>query len=174
MIALHAVFWAFVIVFALIGALRGVAKEILVSTSIVGVMFLFSLLQQFAPPIWEFITRDPATRFFIETFAIALAAIFGYAGPALSVQLAGRAKQEKGVKIIAGLVVGGVNGWLIAGSILFFLHRAGYPFPEVIQPPAPNSPFLDMLGWMPPAVIKPPFLYFTVLIVLFMLLIFYL
>jgi len=104
MIALHAVFWAFVIVFALIGALRGVAKEILVSTSIVGVMFLFSLLQQFAPAIWESLTRDPATGFFAETIAIALAAIFGYAGPALSVQLAGRAKREKGVEIIAGFV----------------------------------------------------------------------
>ncbi len=174
MIALHAVFWTFVIVFALIGALRGVAKEILVSTSIVGVMFLFSLLQQFAPAIWESLTRDPATGFFAETFAITLAAIFGYAGPALSVQLAGRAKREKGVEIIAGFAAGAINGWLIAGSILFFLHRAGYPFPEVLQPPAPTSPVLDMLGWMPPALIKPPLLYFAVLIVLFMLLIFYL
>ena len=64
MIALHAVFWAFVALFALIGALRGVAKEILVSASIVGIMFFFSLLQQFTPAIWESFTRDPATGFF--------------------------------------------------------------------------------------------------------------
>ncbi len=174
MIALHAVFWALVALFALIGALRGVAKEILVGASIVGVMFFFSLLQQFAPAIWESFTRDPATGFFIETAAISLAAIFGYAGPALSVQLAGRAKREKGTEIIAGFAAGAINGWLIIGSILFFLHRAGYPFPEILQPPGPNSPIMDLLPWMPPAVMKPPLLYFMVVAVLFMLLIFYL
>ncbi|WP_322797836.1 CvpA family protein [Thermoflexus sp.] len=174
MIALHMVFWAFVLLFALIGALRGVAKEILVSASIVGVMFFFSLLQQFAPAVWESFTRDPATGFFAETIAIGIAAFFGYAGPALSVQLAGRAKREKGVEIIAGFAAGAINGWLIAGSILFFLHRAGYPFPEVLQPPGPNSPVMDLLSWMPPAVLKPPLLYFMVVIMLFALLVFYL
>ncbi len=174
MIALNAVFWTFVLLFAVIGALRGVAKEILVSASIIGIMFLFSLLQQFAPAIWESFTRDPATGFFIETVAIGLAALFGYAGPALSMQLAGRAKREKGVEIIAGFAAGAVNGWLIVGSVLFFLHRAGYPFPEFIQPPGPNSPIVEMLSWMPPAVIKPPLLYFVVVIALFSLLIFYL
>ncbi len=174
MIALNAVFWLFVVLFAFIGALRGVAKEILVSASIVGIMFFFSLLQQFAPAIWESLTRDPATAFFVETIAISLGAFFGYAGPALSVQLAGRAKREKGVEIIAGFAVGAINGWLIAGSILFFLHQAGYPFPEFLQPPAPNSPVMDILAWMPPTLIKPPLLYFMVLGVIFILLIFYL
>lgn len=174
MIALNAVFWTFVFLFAMIGALRGVAKEILVSASIVGVMFLFSLLQQFAPAIWESFTRDPATGFFIEGVAIGLAALFGYAGPALSMQLAGRAKREKGVEIIAGFAAGAINGWLIAGSVLFFLHRAGYPFPEIIQPPGPNSPVMDLVSWMPPAVMKPPLLYFMVVATLFALLIFYL
>lgn len=174
MIRLDTVFWIFVALFALIGALRGVAKEILVSASIVGIMFFFSLIQQFAPAIWESFTRDPATGFFVETAAIGLAALFGYSGPALSVQLAGRAKREKGVEIIAGFAVGFINGWLIAGSVLFFLHRAGYPFPGVLQPPGPNSPLMDMLAWMPPELMKPPLLYFMVLITLFALLIFYL
>ncbi len=174
MIALNAVFWLFVVLFAFIGALRGVAKEILVSASIIGIMSFFGLLQQFAPAIWESFTRDPTTGFFIETAAIGLAALFGYAGPALSVQLAGRAKREKGVEVIAGFAIGGVNGWLIAGSILFFLHRAGYPFPEVLQPPGPNSPVMDLLAWMPPAVMKPPLLYFMMVAMLFALLIFYL
>lgn len=174
MITLNAVFWTFVFLFAMIGALRGVAKEILVSASIIGVMFFFSLLQQFAPAIWESFTRDPATGFFVETAAIGLAALFGYAGPALSMQLAGRAKREKGVEIIAGFAAGGVNGWLIAGSILFYLHRAGYPFPEFLQPPDQNSPVMELVKWMPPAVIQPPLLYFVVVVVLFALLIFYL
>jgi len=174
MIALHSVFWLLVLLFAFIGALRGVAKELLVSASIVGIMFLFSLLQQFAPAIWESFTQDPVTGFFIETVAIGLAALFGYAGPALSVQLAGRAKREKGVEIIAGFAAGAVNGWLIAGSVLFFLHRAGYPFPEFMQPPGPNSPVMELLPWMPPALMKPPLLYFMVVVVLFILLIFYL
>ncbi|MCS7251288.1 MAG: hypothetical protein NZ572_02450 [Thermoflexus sp.] len=174
MIALHTVFWAFVLIFAFIGALRGVAKEILVSASIVGIMFLFSLLQQFLPGIWESFTRDPATGFLTETIAIGTAALFGYAGPTLSMQLAGRAKREKGVEIIAGFAAGAINGWLIAGSILFFLHHAGYPFRDILQPPGPDSPLMDLLPWTPPAVMKPPVLYFMVVAVLFGLLVFYL
>ncbi|MER3400277.1 MAG: hypothetical protein C4313_03945 [Thermoflexus sp.] len=174
MIALHVVFWAFVLLFALIGALRGVAKEILVSASIIGAMFLFSLLQQFTPHLWEALVKDPVTGFFAETAIIGLAALFGYAGPALSTQLAGRAKREKGVEIIAGFAAGAINGWLIAGSILFFLDQAGYPFPEVLWPPDPSGPVLGMLSWMPPALIRPPLLYFAVVVALFAMLIFYL
>ncbi len=174
MIALHAVFWGLVFLFAVIGALRGVAKELLVSFAVVAILALFGLLQQFAPAAWKAFTPDKRTEFVMETLLIGAVALLGYAGPVLSVELAGRTKREKGVEIIAGFAAGAVNGWLIAGSILFFLHQAGYPFPEILQPPGDNSPVMGLLTWMPPAVMKPPLLYFMPIAALVLVLIFYL
>ncbi len=40
--------------------------------------------------------------------------------------------REKIQDIILGVVIGAFNGYLIAGTIWFYMADAGYPFPGVI------------------------------------------
>ena len=64
MISLSVLFWIFVILFALIGAMRGWAKEILVTSGVIVAIFVITILETFIPfirdnmtPISAFWTR---------------------------------------------------------------------------------------------------------------------
>ena len=62
--------------------------------------------------------------------------------------------------------MGGLNGYLIAGTILFYIHEANYPFPDVISAPADDIlvSIQAMMNWMPPHVLGEPGIYFAVLL----------
>lgn len=49
MIGLAAIFWMFVILFAIIGAMRGWAKELLVTFSAILAMFIISVITNYLP-----------------------------------------------------------------------------------------------------------------------------
>ena len=51
MIGLNAIFWMFVILFGIIGAMRGWAKELLVTFSVILAMFILTVLENFVPVI---------------------------------------------------------------------------------------------------------------------------
>jgi len=66
-----------------------------------------------------------------------------------------------------GTALGGLNGYLIVGSILFYLNTAGYPFPFMLPPdlatPA-GAATLNTINRLPPAVLTPPGIYFALVI----------
>ena len=49
MISLSVLFWIYVIMFALIGAMRGWAKEVLVTSGVIVALFLVTILETFVP-----------------------------------------------------------------------------------------------------------------------------
>jgi uncharacterized membrane protein required for colicin V production len=100
------VFGLLVVLFAVIGSLRGWAKELLVACSLVLAMFINMLLDKYA------------------------------AG-------------------LLGAVLGALNGALLFGSIWFFLHKAGYPFPGLEQAlaSASNPDVTAMMQYMPPVLL---------------------
>ena len=49
MISLDVIFWMYVFLFALIGAMRGWARELLVSFSVILSLFVLSVLERFVP-----------------------------------------------------------------------------------------------------------------------------
>ncbi len=49
MISLDVIFWMYVCLFALIGAMRGWARELLVSFSVILALFVLSVLERFVP-----------------------------------------------------------------------------------------------------------------------------
>jgi hypothetical protein len=73
--------------------------------------------------------------------------------------------REKFQDILLGAFLGGLNGYLIAGTIWFYLHDASYPFP-LITPPDANTitgkTALTLLQYMPPRVLGIPAIYFAV------------
>jgi hypothetical protein len=63
-------------------------------------------------------------------------------------------------------VIGALNGYLIVGTLWFYMADANYPFPNVITPPPDSisATVNAMLHYMPPKLLGIPGIYFAVVI----------
>ncbi len=154
MVPLNTLFWTMVLMFGLIGALRGWVRELLVTLAIISAYFLRWLSLNIIPFLREYVkARAPTEQFYIFSALFVLMAVFGYAGPAVSAALAGKARREKVQDFLLGFVVGALNGYLLVGTIWGFLAQAGYGI-WGIQAPSPDSPAANLvanllpLAWM--------------------------
>lgn len=140
MIPLNTFFWMVVLMFGLIGALRGWVRELLVTLAIISAYFLRWLFLNIIPFVREYLrARSPVDQFYIFSALFVILAIFGYAGPVFSPYLAGKARREKIQDLLLGFIIGAANGYLLAGTIWGFMHHAGYNIWGIL-PPAPDSP----------------------------------
>ncbi|MCS7179572.1 MAG: CvpA family protein [Anaerolineae bacterium] len=140
MIPLNTFFWLVVLLFGLIGALRGWVRELLVTLAIIAAYFLRWLFLNIIPFIREYLReRSPVDHFYIFSALFIILALSGYAGPVFSPFLAERARREKIQDLLLGFVFGAVNGYLLAGTIWGFMHFAGYNIWGIL-PPDPGSP----------------------------------
>ncbi|MGD2156175.1 MAG: CvpA family protein [Anaerolineales bacterium] len=169
MISLMVVFIIFVIFFAVMGGLRGWAKELLVIFSVVLSLFMIFALEKFAnpyvipfpdvPPYLEDAVSDQAmpapflqlpeqsqsifeSQFWLRFILVIILTFFGYQTPGLA-RLAGAARREKIQDFLLGLVFGGVNGYLIIGTIWAYMHAAHYPFEPYIIAPTIQDPLYE-------------------------------
>lgn len=168
MISLTVLFWLFVVLFAIIGAMRGWAKEILVTFSVLIAIFIIVLMQTYLPLLSPDSDISQATRFWIQTGVIGLLVFFGYQTPNLTALAGPRFARDRVQDILLGLILGAVNGYLIVGSIWYYMAAAGYPFQPYFISPDPNTAMgaaaLDLLEKMPPVFLVPPWIYFAVAI----------
>jgi uncharacterized membrane protein required for colicin V production len=169
MMSLTAVFWMYVLFFAVIGGMRGWAKEILVIFAMILALFLDTLLKTYVPGFEVALSSQGAlTRFVVRAVFFVLLAFFGYESPALSALLASKARREKFQDIMLGAVLGAINGYLIFGTLWYYMHEAGYPVPQVISPADPaiaGAVSVDLsayLRYLPPQLIGVPYIYFAV------------
>ncbi len=174
MISIVYVFWMYVFLFAVIGMLRGWAKELLVAFSVVVALTLNFLLRRFAPVVSTLPDAD-VTLFWIREIILITLIYFGYQTVISVARLQAGARRERLQDSLFGLVLGGVNGYLIAGSTWFYLHSANYPFPKIfINPPAEVvTQIVNMMNFMPPFVLGEPAIYFASVIVLVFILVVY-
>jgi len=164
MVGLDAFFWILVFFFAISGLMRGWAKEVLVTfASIVG-LFILTVIQQFTPQIIQALSVDSSgALFWFRSLLVGVLVFFGYQTPNIS-RLAGsnRFARERLQDSLLGLFLGAVNGYMIVGTIWYFLNVANYPFPGVITPPAPDSAAAQLLQFLPPEWLGVPVIYFAV------------
>ena len=174
MISIIYVFWMYVILFAVIGLLRGWAKELLVSFSVVVAMTLNFLLRHFAP-IVSTLPDAEVSLFWIREIVLLTLVYFGYQTVISVARLQAGARRERLADSLFGFVLGGFNGYLVAGSTWFYLDAANYPFRNLfIQPPAEVLAQIDtMMKVMPPFVLGEPAIYFASVIVLIFILVVY-
>jgi uncharacterized membrane protein required for colicin V production len=166
MVSLAFVFWMYVVLFAVIGGIRGWAKEILVSFSVILALTFITLLSNYIPFIRDVLQKDNTVLYFwLRTIILAVLVFFGYQTPNIS-RFAAKMTREKLQDIILGVVIGALNGYLIAGTIWFYMADAGYPFPGTIS--APIGDFAKvaeaMLHYMPPKLLGIPGIYFAVVV----------
>lgn len=155
MVSLVVVFWMYVILFAVIGAMRGWARELLVSFSLILALFIISVLERFVPFIYNTLASNAPTLFWLRSGIIIALIFFGYQTPNIPrLSANNRFARERLQDILLGVFLGALNGYLIAGTIWFYLHAAGYPFANLISPPPEGTALFEttqrMMALMPP------------------------
>lgn len=165
MMSIVYVFWMYVVLFSVIGAMRGWVKELMVVFSVVLALTTNHVLRKYIPLV-ESLEANSSSLFWIRSLILITLVYFGYQTVVSIARLAAKATRERLQDTLFGIFVGAINGYLIAGSLLFYLHEANYPFPEIIS--APTGTVLDsvtnMMAWMPPRLLGEPGIYFAVLL----------
>jgi len=175
MMSIVYLFWMYVILFAVIGAMRGWAKELLVIFSSITALAVNLLLEKYIPLVRD-LPDNSGSVFWIRSIILIALVYFGYQTVAVVPRLASKAARERLQDALFGLVVGGLNGYFIAGSILFYNHVADYPYRNIISPatdPAIIAAIDGMLKYMPPRLLGEPGIYFAVIIILIFIIVVY-
>ncbi len=156
MVSISFFFLFFIGIFGIVGLLRGWAKELLVIFSVILAIFIISILEMLLPGLMNQLTPAGTQAYFwLRAFILLVLVFFGYQTPNIP-RLGGGGKfaRERLQDAMLGLFLGGINGYLIVGSLWYYLHVAGYPFPAVMRAPDPNDPFTQeafrMLPWLAP------------------------
>jgi uncharacterized membrane protein required for colicin V production len=166
MVSLTFVFWMYVVLFAIIGGMRGWAKELLVSFSVILALTFTTLLTNYVPFIRDVLEKDSkALYFWLRTIILILLVFFAYQTPNIP-RFASKMTREKLQDVILGVVIGALNGYLIAGTIWSYMASAVYPFTNIIVPPTGDiaKAAEAMLHYMPPKLLGIPGIYFAVVI----------
>lgn len=178
MVSLTFLFWMLVILFGIIGAMRGWAKELLVAFSMILALTLLRLIETFVPfvrnmmPLEQikvegaFVPPVDSTIFWMRVIIVILLVFFGYQTVALP-RFATKAAREKLQDMMLGFVFGAANGYLVVGTLWFYMHASGYPF-DYISAPMPGSPTGDaaiaLIDYLPPNLLGEPTIYFAVVL----------
>jgi hypothetical protein len=164
MLSLTFVFWMFVVLFALIGAMRGWARELLVTFAVVLALFITTVLERFVPFLRDTLVSD--SRFWFRLCALGALVFFGYQTPNLPrIAESGRFVRERLQDVLLGVFLGAINGYFIFGSIWSYMHEAGYPFDYITMPVAGTDlgdAALKLIPMLPPLWLGAPVIYFAV------------
>jgi uncharacterized membrane protein required for colicin V production len=168
------IFWMYIILFAVIGAMRGWAKELLVSFSVILALALNYLLRKYVPMIINLPPAD-TSYFWIRVWITVALVYFGYQTVGVE-RLAGKARKEKLQDALFGAVMGAINGYLVVGTLWAYLHEANYPFPDIFFPSSSvevTEAIGRMMTWMPPYALGEPGIYFAVIIAFIFIIVVY-
>jgi hypothetical protein len=164
MVGLTVMFWMFVILFAIIGAMRGWAKELMVTFSVVLGIFIITLLEQFVPILKAGLGEVP--QFWVRTIIFTALVFFGYQTPNIKAIAGARFARERLQDVLLGLIIGALNGYLVVGTLWYYMDQAGYPFVPYFTAPNLNEPMgraaEQLIARLPPVFLQPPWLYFAV------------
>lgn len=166
MVSLLVVFYLFVMQFAVIGAIRGWAKELLVSFSVILGLFLIFTLEGLGPAVRIAIEDQSKLQFWIRVVIVCVLVFFGYQSPNLS-RLAGSVRREKISDSLLGLFIGAINGYLFFGTLWYYMNYAGYEKFKFFSSPSEVDPIgqaaIAMMERLPPALLGgEPWIYLAV------------
>jgi len=164
------------LMFGMIGIVRGFLKELGVTTVLLVLLFGLSRLEDRIP---QFLTRasatvgfavpkapDPTGQLIWASFyilVIAFVTLISYPGETLAFE----GKSPKGPKgVLFGVMTGLLNGYLVSGSIWYFLDKYDYPTMLLYRFQEPLTEFAQSLVPLLPLTLLRPFLPFLVVLVI--------
>ncbi len=171
MMTLTFAFWVYVVIFAIIGAMRGWAKELLVAFSVILALFLLEVFSRYVPPVRDFFAKPNGTpEFWVRTALMLFLVVFGYQTPNIPKFQTSKFARERLADTLLGFFLGALNGFLIFGTLWYFLDDSGYPFHKFISRPEPPP---SVLAYLPPKWLGVPTIYIAVAVsFLFVLVVF--
>lgn len=151
MIELYSMMWVIATFAAVLGFLRGWNKEVVVTAgAVLGMFMLFQFDSLLRGVVLSSLPRDQV--FFIQAGLFLLVIYASY-----QTRVAGFGERERGTgwrdsgfqSGILGGIVGFLNGYLIMGTLWYFLDINEYPLAPTILAPGPNSPSAQNISTMP-------------------------
>jgi hypothetical protein len=89
------------------------------------------LLEKYIPLVRD-LDKTSSSVFWIRTLILTALVYFGYQTVSLP-RLASKAARERLQDALFGAVLGGLNGYFIAGTVLYYNHVANYPYSNIIS-----------------------------------------
>ena len=168
MIAILIAFYVMVGFFALIGAIRGWAKELLVIFSVVLALALIFILETLVPGLNRMITSNSTTQFWVRIGILVAMVFFGYQSPRIARIARAAERRDQIQDTLLGIILGAVSGYMVIGSLWYFLHQADY-FPPYVVAPLTGTPLGDtayqITNYLPPALLmKSPLIFIAVVV----------
>jgi uncharacterized membrane protein required for colicin V production len=153
MIQLATVFWLAVLTFAMIGYLRGFDKELVAMAGILLSIFILVQFNSFFTTITEGAANPPRTLYLIQASVLLVVAFFAYQTPAERFAALRRGEVKRSARDafqnqVLGSLTGGMNGYLLFGTLWYFLHEKGYPL-TAISAPLPESASAGLVDSLP-------------------------
>ncbi len=146
-----ALLWTSVILLGLVGANRGWAKELLLTFGLV-LSIAINKLVAFIPIVGA-LEEGNTSLFWIRLVITATLAFFGYQVVVSIQRLSTRSNRERVQDSLFGAVIGAINGYLLFGSIWYYLHVMGYTTLGFL-PPVPGTLAGDaallVINYLPP------------------------
>lgn len=146
MIQLSTLMWWMAIFFGIIGFLRGWKKEIIASAGIVLMVFAVFQFDSLMRGTL-FLALPPGQIFFIQ--CVFLFGVVFLVYQARDVGGAHIRKENDWQAGLLGSLMGAFNGYLIGGSLWYFLDINEYPWSNFFIAPAANSPAAQSVNLMP-------------------------
>ena len=172
MVSLIFMFWMFIMLFGVIGAMRGWAKELLVTFSCILALAFNYLLIRYVPVI-STLPANGEPLFWLRGLIVVVLVFFGYQTVTLP-RFATKAAREKLQDSLLGFVIGAINGYLVVGTLWFYLHEAGYPGSYITAPNGADSmgqTALEIIPLLAPRMLGEPWIYFAVILAFIFLLV---
>lgn len=167
MIAILIAFYGLIFLFAVMGIIRGWAKELLVVFSVLLALALISIMENLLPVIGDTLAGNPTLDFWVRVGTVLLMAFFGYQSPKISLLARAAERRDQIQDSLLGFIMGAISGYMIIGSLWWFVADIGY------WPPYIEAPGNDPLGqaaqrwveWLPPAyLLDSPWVYVAVVL----------
>jgi len=137
--------WMLAAFFGVLGYLRGWQKEGIATAGIVLVTFAIFQFDAFFRTIFFAFNSE---QLFLTQFLVFIVVVF-LVYQARQIGGGGRRDNDDVQEGLIGALAGALNGYLIGGSIWYFLDINEYPFEQYITAPAIGSQTDQMLGIMP-------------------------
>lgn len=164
MVSLTVLFGMLVVLFGVIGAMRGWAKELLVTSALVLGLFLNAILENYIQGYRAGLEAQPQmTAFLVRSGLMTLLAFFGYQSPKIQA-LQSKLVRERFEEVLLGLFMGLLNGYLLMGSIWAYLHTAGYEITDLVIPPQGElaEQINGLMAYLAPDLLPIPHIFFAV------------
>jgi hypothetical protein len=166
-VSLTVIFWIFIFLFAVIGGMRGWAKELLVTFSVILAIFILTVLETYVGLVKSMEKAGGTPIFWLRVVTLFLLVFFGYQTPNIKAIAGARFARERLQDTLLGIMLGAINGYLIVGTFWWDLAQAKYPY-NLATPPIPGTPLGDaalrILHYAPPEWLVIPWVYFAVMI----------